>query len=264
MIKAIINDKNGGSLEVKGTPVDITADFAFLTNHIVDAFTSNGMQKDKAVNMLAKGFAAAINAECVVKRIASDNEPTDEECSIEPGDHFYYNETEYVLLNITDSGDYFAIVAEELPERPFNKDGDDGCNNWEVSDLREWLNNEYYITTFKPGHLVKSISDITADNGDCAYGKTEDFVTLISCEQYRKYRRLMPRYDNWVWTLTPWHCNVGSAYGVCYVYPSGAFNYSHAANSYGVAPACTFNHKILNPRRQARNGRIYLAESEGV
>jgi hypothetical protein len=264
MIKAIINDKNGGSLEVKGTPVDITADFAFLTNHIVDAFTSNGMQKDKAVNMLAKGFAAAINAECVVKRIASDNEPTDEECSIEPGDHFYYNDYEYVLLDVTDNGDYFAIVAEALPERSFNESGEDGCNNWQSSDLREWLNGDYYTENFKEGHLVHSRSNLEADNGDTKYGTCEDFVTLLSCNQYRKYRDIVPKYDNWVWTLTPWHCNVGYAYGVCYVNLSGTFGNYYATISIGVAPACTFNHKVLNPRRQAQTGRIYLAESEDV
>ena len=53
-------------------------------------------------------------------------------------------------------------------------------------------------------HLVLQTSDLIADNGDKQYGTCEDYVTILSCDQYRKYRKLIPNYSKPVWTLTPW------------------------------------------------------------
>lgn len=197
----------------------------------------------------------------------SDDEydEADEYYELEPGDHFYYGDCEYVLLDVTDGGDYFAITADIADDRQFNSKGGDGSNNWAQSDLRRYLNGEYIneMGIIKE-HLVKNYSDLTADNGDKKYGTCEDFITLLSCEQYRKYREIVPQYSDYIWTLTPWSCNVGYAGYVRHVYPSGALiSGSLAANSVGVAPACTFNHEILIARRQARDGRIILEEATG-
>jgi hypothetical protein len=168
------------------------------------------------------------------------------------------------LLDITDSGDYFAITADIADDLQFNDKGGDGSNNWARSELRRYLNNDYIDhMEINTKHLVKTRSDLTADNGDTKYGTCEDFVTLLSCDQYRKYRELVPRYSDYVWTLTPWSCSVGSASNVRGVIPSGALYGNYATNSLGVAPACTFNHEILIARRQARDGRIILDEATG-
>lgn len=91
-----------------------------------------------------------------------------------------------------------------------------------------------------------------ADNGDKAYGKTTDYVTIISCDQYRKYRDVMPVYkEDWLWTLTPWSCNAGNANIVRYVNPTGQISISGASYSLGVAPACKFASKNLKLCRQA-------------
>ena len=195
---------------------------------------------------------------------ANEYDDADEYYELEPGDHFYYGEYEYVLLDITDSGDYFAITADIADDRQFNSKGGDGSNNWAQSDLRRYLNGEYINEMgIIKGHLVKSQSDLVADNGDHSYGTCEDYITLLSCDQYRKYREIVPQYSDYIWTLTPWSCNVGNANYVRVVYPSGALYGSNANGAYGVAPACTFNHEILIARRQARDGRIILEEATG-
>lgn len=201
-------------------------------------------------------------------RLALNSETSDSyseygEYDLKPGDHFYYNDIEFVCLDITDSGDYFAITADIYNKKMFSEQDNDGSNNWAISDLREWLNYVFYNSVFAPNHLVKTISDLTADNGDTEYGVCEDFVTLLSCDQYRKYRKLMPKYDKSVWTLTPWSCTVGYSTFVRFVGPSGAFYVLSAAYSDGVAPVCTFNHTILIVRRQAHDGRIILEEATG-
>lgn len=191
-------------------------------------------------------------------------EEIDEPCELKPGDHFYYNEYKYVLLDVIGEGDYLAITAEIADDRQFHGNSKDGCNNWVNSHLRRYLNNEYMdVMGIEPDHLKKFISDLTADNGDKSYGKCEDYIFLLSCDLYRKYREIIPKYDDDVWTLTPWSCDAGHAGSVRFVTPSGAINYGYGATyTYGVAPACIFNHEILTPRRQAQTGHIVLEETE--
>jgi len=263
MIKAFINDENRkASVEVKGTPREIISDYAFLGDQIAKSFLKNGISKEDTEMLLAAGYSAIIDKDIREIKIDDEEESSDEAYELQQGDHFFYNGIEFVLLDTTEQGDYFAIVADELPERPFNEQGDDGSNNWAISDLREYLNGEYLDDNFNRDHLVLSTANLTADNGDDAYGTCDDPIIILSCEQYRKYRKVLPHYDNYIWTCTPWSCTVGHAVNVRIVYPSGIIGYDHASLSNGVAPACTFNHLRLNVRRQAHNGHIILAESE--
>lgn len=261
MIKANIDD-NKAMIELKGSPKDIAADYAYIGARIMTAYKENGLSKVDAAFLMSMSFNAAIKGEEALKKL--DKEETDKECELTPGDHFKYNGLEFVLLEITEAGDYLAITASMIASSmQFSTNNDDGSNNWAVSDLREWLNGGFIDEHFNKKHLVKSISDLTADNGDKRYGTCEDYLTLLSCDQYRKYRDIVPHYDGYVWTLTPWRCDAGVAYLVCFVYPSGALYDSYfATNSNGVAPACIFNHNIVNPRRQARTGDVVLVERE--
>lgn len=241
MIKAYHADDEFGGIKVEfeGSADELLREFAHIGEGIYTAVQH------------AMNYEAEANGEY-------------EEYDLEPGDHFYYNDTEYVCLDIDENDDYFAITADIVAKRPFNKRDDDGSNNWAISDLCEWLNGDYLNDNMNAEHLVLTTSDLTADNGDDQYGYCHNLVTLLSCDQYRKYRRLIPKYDEWVWTLTPWSCNVGDACDVRLVSPSGELYSDYAADTLGVAPACTFNHSILNARRQARNGRIELVERGGV
>lgn len=157
------------------------------------------------------------------------------------GEHFFYNGIEFVALG-EEQGGILAVVAERLEERmAFDKNNK---NDWRSSTLREYLNGEY-INNFDTDDLLPFVSDLTSDDGMADYGTSEDFVALLSDNLYRKYRKFMPQYDTWVWTITPWSCTPGTASGERYVYPSGALNYGNAYNGYGVAPACIFNPSIF-------------------
>lgn len=174
------------------------------------------------------------------------------------GEHFTYEGIEWICLDIID-GNYLAITAQVWQKLPFDVDNH---NNWKESSLRRVLNDEF-LDKLNKKHLVKQTSDLIADNGDKAYGTTEDYVTILSCNQYRKYRDLVPNYPEWMWTLTPWSCyntNSGNGSYVCRVYPSGYVSYHIpsgyvsyyiAISSYGVAPACIFSSKHLKLCRQA-------------
>ena len=157
------------------------------------------------------------------------------------GEHFFYNGIEFVALG-EEQGGILAVVAERLEERmAFDKNNK---NDWRSSTLREYLNGEY-INNFDTDDLLPFVSDLTSDDGMTDYGTSEDFVALLSDNLYRKYRKFMPQYDTWVWTITPWSCNPGHASIERTVTTSGALSGNHANGGLGVAPACIFNPSIF-------------------
>ena len=161
------------------------------------------------------------------------------------GEHFIYEGMEWICLDIID-GDYLAITAQVWQELPFDA-GD--RNNWKKSSLRRVLNNEF-LEKLNKNHLVIQTSDLTADNGDKQYGTCEDYVTILSCDQYRKYRDLVPHYPEWMWTLTPWSCLPSYSYYVREVRKTGSIYYDLAACTTGVAPVCIFSAEHLKLCRQ--------------
>lgn len=151
------------------------------------------------------------------------------------GDHFVYKGIEWICLDIINSN-RLAITAKVCLELSFDVDNH---NNWKESPLRRVLNDEFLDKLYE-GHLVMQTSDLIADNGDKSYGTCKDYVTILSCDQYRKYRGLVPNYPECMWTLTPWSCFSGGSY-VRFVRPTGNIDDVSAYFISGVAPVCLFS-----------------------
>lgn len=162
------------------------------------------------------------------------------------GEHFIYNGIEFICLDIID-GNYLAMTAKPWTEIPFDTNNH---NYWRKSSLRRVLNTDF-LELLDKKHLVMQTSDLIADNGDKAYGTSEDYVTILSCDQYRKYRDIVPLFEEWMWTLTPWSCNTSTSNNVRGVGTAGNVSHSNADSSCGVAPACLFSSQNLKLCRQA-------------
>ncbi len=159
-----------------------------------------------------------------------------------PGETFTYNNMEFVALG-EEQGGILAIMTHELDEKmPF--DADNGKNDWRKSTLRKYLNGEF-LEKFNRGDLLPFVSDLTSDDGMKDYGTSEDFIALLSCDLYRKYREFMPKYNTWVWTITPWSYQPGYASNERIVYTNGSLGSDHVRRAFGVAPACIFNRSIF-------------------
>ena len=170
------------------------------------------------------------------------------------GERFEFKGFEWKVLDKDESG-IFAVMSNFWQTLPFDTNN---CNNWEKSSLRRVLNGELLDIIGKK-NLVPVESDLIADNGDKSYGKTTDYITILSCDQIRKYFGLVPKYESdWSWTLTPWSCYFGVAGIVRGVTPTGYINTSYASDSLGVAPACKFASSNLKLCRQA-----HLVEVDG-
>lgn len=158
---------------------------------------------------------------------------------IKDGEHFMYHDIEFIRLGL-EQGGVLCMTAKPIAEEVFDPNG---CNNWAKSRARKKLNTEF-LSLMDENDLLPFESDLTADNGDTAYGKCVDKIGILSCDLYRKYRKIVPLFDEWMWTCTPWHCGTpysGHANHVRLVGSDGTVYYTNASIAYGLAPACIFH-----------------------
>lgn len=159
------------------------------------------------------------------------------------GDTFELAELTWKILDRTDKG--IVCLAERIKDS-FNF----GLNNdWKESSLRKYLNKDFYenlVDEIGEDHVVTFERDLISLDGQKEYGKCEDKVSIISLDEYRKYRELIPNAEYWWWTLTPdstkcngdtsWIRIVSPSGGIC----NGDYNYDR-----GVRPFCIFSSAIF-------------------
>lgn len=180
--------------------------------------------------------------------------------SLHPGEHFMFKNFEWVCLdpNHPDGG-VLAIMAEQMKEDVAFCQSDKfvdekgNWNNYRVSNLRGIL-SDMANTVFEGKSLLPHTVDLVADNGDRAYGTVHDLVFILNCDEYRKYRKFIPRYEKWVWTATPWYCgdkdsDTDCADDIRCVNAAGLLCSDAACYEYSVAPACILNPVALNLRQ---------------
>ena len=94
--------------------------------------------------------------------------------------------------------------------------------------------------------MIEFERNLLSLDGQTEYGACKDFVSLISIDEYRTYRSLIPNFDEWWWMLSPYStkCNEDSSY-VSVVSPVGGF-YDWGCNSGGgVRPVCIFSSTLF-------------------
>lgn len=180
------------------------------------------------------------------------------------GEEFSYGEREFVALGWEQNG-VLAVAKKPLKDRPFDEDG---SNDWRSSSLREYLNGDFLENEFDASALLPFTSDLTADDGLKDYGQSVDLVFLLSADLYRKYRYQMPKWNTWVWLITPWSCLPSYGYIVRNVYTDGSLNNHDAIYGYGAAVACSFNPEssVICAGRRSKGEKIsgeYLPAAQG-
>lgn len=167
------------------------------------------------------------------------------------GERFGFKGFEWIVLDNNVDGGVLAIMASAWNNEEYSFD-DDGCNNYAKSSLRRKLLNEL-LPVLGEDNLIPHEVDMVADNGDDRYGTVTDRVFILSCDEYRKYRKHVPLLLEWMWTCTPWYISdAGDSGHVRRVDSTGVLDSSGADNSGGVVPACVFNPKNLKLHRQVQ------------
>lgn len=167
------------------------------------------------------------------------------------GERFDFKGFEWIVLDNNVNDGVLAIMASAWNNEKYNFD-DDSRNNYVKSSLRGKLLNKLLPVLGRDNLIPKEV-DLVADNGDDRYGTVTDRVFILSCDEYRKYRKYVPLLPEWMWTCTPWYItDAGYGCGGRCVDADGILNNSSVNNSIGVAPACIFNPKNLKLRRQVQ------------
>lgn len=152
---------------------------------------------------------------------------------------------EWMILDKTEKG-YFAVLnGFDGEDRKFDSES----NNWIKSDLRKELNDSFLKKiTDELGEdaVVEFDRNLLSLDGQTEYGHCEDKISLLTVDEYRKYRKLLPNTGNWWWLIAPWSTpanDFSSALSV--VSPSGGICCNYYCNSDGVRPVCIFSSSIF-------------------
>ena len=160
------------------------------------------------------------------------------------GDTFKLVDTTWKILDITGVG--YICLADNIEDMEF----DSNSNNWENSDLRGFLNGEFYekmAAEIGSKNIIPFERNLLSLDGQTEYGKCEDKISLLTVDEYRKYRSLIPNTkDYWWWLVSPWStpCNDYKK-PVAVVSSAGDFGNNGCRGSIGVRPVCIFSSSIF-------------------
>lgn len=152
---------------------------------------------------------------------------------------------EWMILDKTEKG-YFAILnGFDEKERTFDLDS----NNWISSKLREELNTKFLkkiADELGEDAVVEFDRDLLSLDGQTEYGHCEDKISLLTVDEYRKYRKLLPNMSKWWWLITPWSTPANDySSTLTVVSPSGFIGGISCDYVNGVRPVCIFSSSIF-------------------
>lgn len=116
---------------------------------------------------------------------------------LEQGAVFKWGKKKYIKLDTIAEG--CLCLAKDVW---FSSNFGDDMNEWNHTILRRDLLSK--TTGFIPDtdKLLTFDRDLTTDDGLTDYGHCEDTVSMLTCDEYRKYRKYIPTTDEWYWTIT--------------------------------------------------------------
>lgn len=158
------------------------------------------------------------------------------------GSEIEINGIKWKVLDQTENG--YICLAEKVRNMKFGN-----TNDWKVSDIRAYLNGPFYdeLSAVIGGeNIVPFERNLLSLDGQTEYGTCEDKVSLISLDEYRKYRALIENAVYWWWTITPdsTPCN-NDNYWIRVVSPGGCVYDVSCNYYYGVRPFCIFSSELF-------------------
>lgn len=160
---------------------------------------------------------------------------------LKPGERFTLDGVEFVKLD-DDNDATFVVTADVVLEKvPFSTERETKENNFIGSRVEAvvlgWLNGHPVIEEY----VVKRPIDLTSMDGMRDYGAPLVRGRILTIDEYREYRALIPLTEIPYWTATPWTTE-GSTYSgatlACHVRADGAlYSYSVHGPYFAARPA---------------------------
>jgi hypothetical protein len=159
------------------------------------------------------------------------------------GETFELAGVNWKIIDITSDG--CVCQADSIGNMKFDSEN----NDWRTSNLRKYLNEEFLKkmeSEIGTGILIEFERNILSLDGQTEYGTCDDKVSLLTVDEYRKYRKFIPNTDDWFWLISPWStpCN-DFKNSVTVVSPTGNVYRNDCDVSNGVRPFCIFSSAIF-------------------
>lgn len=167
------------------------------------------------------------------------------------GDTFELLGIKWKVLDITEKG--YTCLAEKLEGR---MKFDSSCNDWKASNLRNYLNTEFYkklADEIGEANIIPFERDLLSLDGQTEYGICEDTVSLLTFDEYRKYRSIIPNTKEYAWWLiTPdsTKCNRDTSWVTVVASSGDIYGHGYYDVNYGVRPFCIFSSAIFESEEE--------------
>lgn len=152
---------------------------------------------------------------------------------------------EWMILDKTEKGYFSVLNGFDGKERAFDSDS----NNWISSKLREELNTKFLKKIedeLGEDAVIGFDRDLLSLDGQTEYGHCEDKISLLTVDEYRKYRKLLPNMPKWWWLITPWSTPVNDYNStLTVVSPAGGIYCINYFDGFDVRPVCIFSSSIF-------------------
>ena len=168
---------------------------------------------------------------------------------VKVGDTFKVGKFEFIVLDQDEKNEETAVLLKDFWKiAKF----DDSTNNYKNSSIRYKLNNEFLseiADEVGKNNIVPHYVDLKADDGRIDYNACEDYVSLLTYDDYRNYVYVIDKYritSDWWWLATPYSTSSnGYDFTVRCVDIDGTLNDYNCDGDCGVRPFCIFKSNIF-------------------
>lgn len=163
------------------------------------------------------------------------------------GTAFDYAGQTWIKLEETD-GRALCLSKDIIEKRAFDEGN---RNNFAVSSSKEYLNGPYLDNLIDdvagPNAFLQSELDLTTDDGLKDYGTCTVTIFLLTVDQYRRNRDVIPNADDWWWLSTAFSTESNGYESLARrVDADGTLSWDNAYNgSLGLRPACYLDSDLL-------------------
>lgn len=164
------------------------------------------------------------------------------------GTAFTYAGQRWIALEHDPTGRTLCLAESIIENRAFD---DNNCNDWSKSSSRTYLNGTYLDNLLDAAGncnaFLEADVDLTTDDGLKDYGTCKAIIFLLSVDQYRRNRDVIPNADNWWWLVTAYSTAAnGYEHSARRVLSDGALGSNYAYYGLcGLRPACYLDSDLL-------------------
>lgn len=163
------------------------------------------------------------------------------------GTAFDYAGQSWILLE-NDDGRALCLSKDIIETRAFDEGN---CNNFAVASSNKYLNGPYLDNLADACNganaFLESELDLTTDDGLKDYGTCTVTIFLLTVDQYRRNRDVIPNADDWWWLSTAFSTKSNGYESLArFVFSDGTLGRGLAYYGYGgLRPACYLDSDLL-------------------